>query len=270
MASISVNHDWCKCCLYCVAERSEFTRQVSPKRTNRPGISTTNRSRGRGRGGFRGGRGGFGGGYAPRARRGFGYVFSVRETFRCIASSVLFPTTLEWCLIGGHCALLYTVLKMSLASGIGYFRCLFLFFVRFYELAWKVMQINVVMSVRPAVGLYLAKNMNVGFFSETMWPRSFKFCVMITSIWVSHTTFIPKLVIHNPRSQRCQKGISASCIFTASSDSIKLRLCTLVIYIAHLDYKYSYYLTISCKKSVFMSVVCNWGDNWCVSRLVQT
>ncbi|KAK7114580.1 hypothetical protein V1264_000621 [Littorina saxatilis] len=50
--------------------------KVSPKRTNRPGISTTNRGRGgRGRGGFRGGRGGFsgfGGGYAPRARRGFG------------------------------------------------------------------------------------------------------------------------------------------------------------------------------------------------------
>ncbi|KAK7464007.1 hypothetical protein BaRGS_00038005 [Batillaria attramentaria] len=47
--------------------------RVMPKRTNRPGISTTNRApRGRFRG--RGGRGfgGFGGGYAPRSRRGFG------------------------------------------------------------------------------------------------------------------------------------------------------------------------------------------------------
>lgn len=48
--------------------------KVSPKRTNRPGISTTNRGRARGRGGFRG-RGSFAGGYTPRARGGFrGYV----------------------------------------------------------------------------------------------------------------------------------------------------------------------------------------------------
>lgn len=48
--------------------------KVNPKRTNRPGISSTNRPpRGRSRRGGRGFTSGFGG-FAPRSRRGFGYV----------------------------------------------------------------------------------------------------------------------------------------------------------------------------------------------------
>ncbi|KAL5021184.1 hypothetical protein ScPMuIL_000339 [Solemya velum] len=43
--------------------------KVMSKRTNRPGISTTNRTRGRSRGRGRGGGGGYYGGYAPRRPR---------------------------------------------------------------------------------------------------------------------------------------------------------------------------------------------------------
>lgn len=67
---ISIHYYLCGC------NHVVFALQVVPKRTNRPGVSTTNRRpRGRGYGGRGGGRGSVPY-YAPRARRPFGYVSS--------------------------------------------------------------------------------------------------------------------------------------------------------------------------------------------------